>query len=229
MMTPSRHRQPSDREVEIAFHEAGHALMFLLLGSRFASVSVVPDRLTSGRVEPNVPPSSFGTQTDYTPRWVVARWLCERRIMTLLAGPIASERYADPNTFAETCSSDFREAAREAARATGSSAEADAMLQWLALRTRNLLNHEWRAVAAVANALLETPELTEDEVFDAARPHLREHNAGCPTGTGLGKSHALSTLYASEQVERGLVAYLCRGLPSRCDDEDHRSETWKHD
>jgi ATP-dependent Zn protease len=81
----------SKKQRATAYHEAGHAVMALLLGRGVRSVTVIPDEWTEslGMVTFN-PLPAFDPHFDRSGR---TREKCERLILILLAGPVAERRY----------------------------------------------------------------------------------------------------------------------------------------
>lgn len=147
-----------------AYHEAGHALMALLVGGRVKHVSIAPEEDEMGR--------SGETVIHWPRRWSPEE-VASRAVQVALAGPVAEMIYSgDPYhpgllsawaqdwTMALECVAQLPEGKREA---TGI-----AFLEALVGQLYRMLNAEpyWSALAALADHLLahdvlEGPEIRE--------------------------------------------------------------------
>ena len=70
---------------KIAYHEAGHAMAFMVLKTRFSKVSIVPDDESLGRVTNDLPDSFFDEDLNANRQ----RSLYEKHILISLAGGLA--------------------------------------------------------------------------------------------------------------------------------------------
>lgn len=202
------------RDIEVAFHEAGHAVVMMVLGVRIDHVSIDPDSDTDGTVVP-VGTSRNGSPDPQKPT-TLGRWGAERDVMVALAGPLAAMQYVtDEDALRSSVAGDLDHAIRAIRSVCGSTEEAAAMLQWLRIRTQNLLNAQWHAVAILAATLREKRTLTEQEAADAVAPYLVTHNDGARVGLGLGARFKSSLFEYQNEVMDGLFADLRQNLPPR--------------
>src|SRR4051812_15984182 len=81
-----RRRSPED-EVAVAYHEAGHAVVAVLLGRHVLRVSIVPDDRSSGRVI--FPP----ILADTSPQRADFRSVADRDAVIAIAGDLAVIRH----------------------------------------------------------------------------------------------------------------------------------------
>jgi hypothetical protein len=167
MGSSSTSRQQQQREAK-AHHEAGHAVADLELGFRVSRVTIVAADDSLGRCEGGSKVPSW-LEPDVTVDMRTRSWI-ERRVMGILAGPIAEERFTGrPNH--DGAAGDWRQAVTLADFVCGSADEVAAFLAWLKIRTANFLAscERWPMVEAVARALLERGTLTGHGVKTVAR------------------------------------------------------------
>jgi ATP-dependent Zn protease len=146
---------------ETAYHEAGHAVAAYVLRRRFSKASIVREEDSLGRL---TRPPSYGTgfepELDY--KGTSKPWI-EQEIMSLLAAGTAVDLLTGREDWGEgeVESSDLQKAHVLAEMVCGSNEEVEAYLNWLAIRTRNMLSNPpyWAAVEALAGALLEQQEI----------------------------------------------------------------------
>jgi hypothetical protein len=132
-----------------AYHEAGHAVASFSLGRTVRRVSIVPDGFYLGHCRHAAQPSFRPDMMADTK----ARLRAETEIVILLAGGIAEKKFAGRCNYVGA-SYDHDNAVDLAVHVTGDDAEAAAYLNWLSIRTRNLIEREWAAVRAIADQLL---------------------------------------------------------------------------
>lgn len=152
-----------------AYHEAGHAVMLLMLGRSVTRATIRPEGDFLGQVRrrpPKVDREWHGVD------WATRRW-AETTIMFALAGPEAEERLTGRRDDAGAAQDD--ETVVEIAEGIeGGDETKDAYLTWLRLKVRDYVNSQlfWSQVEAVADALLERETLTGAEVRRVARQAL---------------------------------------------------------
>ncbi len=145
----------------VAYHEAGHAVIHLLFGHPIDSVTIIREGDAVGGVvsdQTGLNGISFGDDLE-------KQVVFERRIMAVLAGVIAQERYA-PGSVSEENGETDRKLARAyldvLEPATDEIRQAYSHL--LELRTTALLDLHWVRVERVAKALLKKKTLTPVEL-----------------------------------------------------------------
>lgn len=105
-----------------------------------------------------------------------ARNRVERAIMICLAGPIAQRRHA-PRSWRHWHGADDRVTALDLALiVNGSRPAATAHLQWLEIRTQDLLETLWDYVEKIASDLLTRGTLSPDDIRSALSP-MHKHGA----------------------------------------------------
>jgi hypothetical protein len=148
-------RDGEARKLEcVAYHEAGHAVMSLAMRWKLLSITVVPHQNTLGSCRNKPPPSIF--QPDGNSDWqTLAR--VEREIMIFLGGVAAEQILRGLADWKISADADMERAFDLAVYVCGDEKEISAFLQWLHRRTLNLLglDHHWRAVEGIAEALIE--------------------------------------------------------------------------
>lgn len=141
-----------------AYHEAGHAVAAYVLRRAFTRVSIEADESTLGRCSFRPPGEWF--RPDLKVDWATRRRL-EERMMISLAGPEVEASFTgtyDPAAAQE----DLDRAIDHACFMTGDEIEASAYVEWIRLRTVNLMKRDgfWPGVAALADELLARREVT---------------------------------------------------------------------
>jgi hypothetical protein len=97
-----------------------------------------------------------------------------------LAGVLAEQMFTGKRANHVGAGSDYRAATDMATRLCGFDEEASALVRWLRLRTKKILQHRWEwRVKPIAEALIVRQTLTESEVRgvlqDAIAPHFAEY------------------------------------------------------
>jgi hypothetical protein len=150
----------SERRKHIAYHEAGHAVIALMLGYKVDSVTIKPryGRLTLGSVEGIQP----GEGSSYR---VVDREAIDIKID--LAAPLA-EQLVNPDPFDELIENgsrkDWRTARRTLRDNLHTRGKAEVLIVRYALETAVLVQQHKDAITRIATALLERETLTADEI-----------------------------------------------------------------
>lgn len=144
-----------------AVHEAGHAIISLVLGRAVKRASIIEDDDTAGRVTHRPIGDWFQPDIEIDGR---TRRRIKTEIMTFWAGTLAEERQGEstPEQLEVGFASDRASISDLAVYSTGSIYEAEAYIEWLRRRTEALLNRwgVWSAIEAVADALIEERELS---------------------------------------------------------------------
>jgi hypothetical protein len=162
-----------------AFHESGHAVVAFMLGVSFRSVTIRADAETE----------SLGmVMLRDSPKWAIpdteaysdrcARAWFERTTQISLAGQISEAVRAGRRPARYSHSSDNDHAVDRAIEISASDEEASAWINWLFIRTRNMLGlpFVWAAVVALGR------ELMERETITGAAARMTIRNAMRPPG-----------------------------------------------
>lgn len=153
-----------------AYHEAGHAVMRLMLGRSVTRATIKSEGDTLGSVGHR--PAKVDTEW-LGEDWATRRW-AETAIMVALAGPEAEQRLTGSRNGAGAASDDawVHEVSVDAEGYADERRQA--YLRWLQLKVRDWVNDSqfWRQVEAVAAALLERETLTGAEVDRIRRQAL---------------------------------------------------------
>ena len=150
-------------ELELtAYHEAGHALVAVVVGARIVSLTIDPDRDDG--------PRRYGdVQLQWPAETGAVKSLLQSQLLVAMAGPVAEMIYLGetphPGMVAEWAA-DWREAAALAQRLV---AEPGARLAYLEAQTSKLYHRlrrdeYWAAVAAIADELLAHEWLEDEQV-----------------------------------------------------------------
>jgi hypothetical protein len=150
--------QSDDARSVTAHHEAGHAVAAYVLGRAFTRVSIRPDGETLGRCSFRPPGDWFRPDERIDG---LTRRRIEERIMISLAGPEAEALYSGRYD-GDAAQEDVERAFQHACFVTTGESEAWAYLEWLRLRTLNLMNRDgfWASVEELARELLRHEEVS---------------------------------------------------------------------
>jgi len=168
-------------ERELAYHEAGHAVVRCLLRLPFKRVTIIPTDENLGQVAGVTLPEGYKPESDRGPK---TRDRTEREIMARLAGMVAEGLLAESEVNAPGAWKDRQNAVDLAEFVTTSAEEAEAYTEWLLCRTRNLLSlpWNWAAVQAVAQALLAERELGARRVRSIVKEAIARYQKHQETG-----------------------------------------------
>lgn len=152
-----------------AYHEAGHALMAVLLGGRVKHVTIDPDNDDG--------PKRFG---DTQIRWrsgITERKFAEISVQVSLAGPVAEMIYSgEPYHpgFVPEWSADWREAWNSAALSHPDERKRMQHLEQVSIQLYHHLNDGsyWEALASLADNLLAHETLDAEQVEEIVREWL---------------------------------------------------------
>jgi ATP-dependent Zn protease len=154
-----------------AFHEAGHAVIDLILGIPFVSVSISVEEMENGIMVGGV------VETDGSKRPHSAV------IMSLFAGKISEDIRCGKSiklTDSETSTRDNQWALSAAIDYCFSNYEALKFMEWCHARATNLLTHNWIKIERFAFALMEKGTLSYGE----ARTIFSESKTAAPEAKG---------------------------------------------
>jgi hypothetical protein len=152
-----------------AFHEAGHAVMHVLAGHRLQLLSIKPGEESHGgtNVVPQFRVPSSGPVSPQTVANV------EAAVCILLAGWEAQRRAAPRSVRSHEAVEDSRKAVDLIDVLSGSNEEVQAWIRLLEVRTRQRVAHYWRAVKALATALIDKEKLDGPEAEALIHEALR--------------------------------------------------------
>lgn len=190
----------TDRLELIAYHEAGHAVIALVLGLNIGrrGVTIIPDKTSVG-------------STDLPRFWVSGGFIAPRTHVRIenyavayLAGPAAQDRFRPRSRFRGH--SDLDQAADLLGCISESSRVATARLDVAIRRARHLVGRHWSDVVAVAGALIEHRILSMMQVQEVLRrsippqteKHDQERNWGKAPEEACSSHMPISTLPLSD-------------------------------
>jgi ATP-dependent Zn protease len=160
-MSKSRRLRSSKAQLRAtAYHEAGHIVITLVLGRKVKSASIIATAEHHGIVHHENLFRGIRLDIDNSNR---ARLRAAEAIMILLAGGIAQQRFMLRSLRAHHVGSDNAKIFDSASNVCGSEDEAYAFIEWLSVRTCDLLNLHWSTVERIAAALIERKQLTGKE------------------------------------------------------------------
>ncbi|CCF84463.1 hypothetical protein [Nitrolancea hollandica] len=142
------------RKDHTAYHEAGHAVAAFVLGRGFYSVSITSEGNSAGRCYFAPRPEMFNPWS----RDPATQSRLEIEVITDLAGGIA-ERIATGFDNVPGMASDVYSAIDTATYITGNEAKRLAYIERAEARAESILRQHWRAVQALAEALLRLGEI----------------------------------------------------------------------
>jgi ATP-dependent Zn protease len=157
-----------------AYHEAGHAVMYMVQGRRFpyATIESSPEDSKLGYCLGGRSPDDYRPDVDTTTTGEV---LIRDHIVALFAGRIAEQAFCGRAQHDHVGSEgDHQKAVKLAVYVTGSAEECNAYLSWLAVRTSGLVQVHREEIADLATALLELRTLSYDEALNIIR-RARSH------------------------------------------------------
>lgn len=166
------------QKVQIAHHEAGHAVVACRLHKFPSKVTILPNKSSSGRAVFRRPLLQEGMQSDNSPR----NWLrIEHDMIIAMAGPLAQRRYAPR--------SDWRQNRYWGERGTDFDIFADLLLlqhddekvrdayaRYIRARAESLVENGWPAIERVAQALVDQQTLSREELSKTIWPGLGTNN-----------------------------------------------------
>ena len=167
-----------------AHHEAAHAVAAFHLRRSFHRITVEPDAESLGHILYR----RFGDwfRPDCYTIDARHREMIDTCTQTALAGPVGEAMYLGRETLdGQTGGGDFTEAVDMAMYLCGSVDEAEAYIDWLVIRTRNMLTNRvtWAEVEGLAAALLEKRRLSyraaRSVIHEAGNNFIKSHSPSC--------------------------------------------------
>lgn len=157
---------------ELAYHEAGHAVVAAWLGAEILSVTLEPDSDDGPRRE-----------GDAAVRWHHGRWaaadLCLRELMAVLAGPVVEMIHTGVESRIDRrpqWAADWHLAAELAQRLASSPAQIGPLIETTVRRLRALAAQEafWQTIAEVADLLEAHQTVSGEEIHDCLARWLKQ-------------------------------------------------------
>lgn len=149
-----------DSRTLTAYHEAGHAVIAILLGRPIQKISIVPNKTRLGACE--IKKGRFQPSSD---------WL-EDEVLILLAGVVAEARLTGRYDW-QGAGQDLRSVRRLTLSRAGDETRAEKLERRLLAKTEHLLGDEttWKTTEQIAAALLE-----RESMSGRAAMHLHNQN-----------------------------------------------------
>ena len=159
----------------VAYHEAGHAVAAFAMQRRVRSVTVIPE---AGSLGHNVYGKGLTIQPDAELDGRTRSEL-ERRIICGLAGWAVEVKLNPRRKRAFIADTDWHDAYDCASYVAGSGEETAAYVNWLWIRTKQLvaLPHYWAAIEALAAELVAHRRIGERRVREVIKSAMRKHAA----------------------------------------------------
>lgn len=158
-------RRSEQRRRATAYHEAGHAVAAFIVQRGFRKISILEDEETLGRVLYQKWRKDFDPSVIDPER---ARRQIEKAIVTAYAGGEAERRHTGRRNARGSRSDDETAVDLACYVIADWEEELTAFLRWLRIRSRNIVTvaQNWRAVEALAAALLDKGEVNVSEARD---------------------------------------------------------------
>jgi len=163
----------ADRRKATAYHEAGHVVAAWRFGASPRTATIIPHGDAQGEMIQESPLVDAGLDFDGSDH---ARNRIERAIMICLAGPIAQRHFAPRSWRHWHGGPDYVTAFDLALRINGSPRAAKAHVEWLEIRTQDLLESLWSYVEGIAGDLVIRGTLSPEEIRSALLP-MRKRDA----------------------------------------------------
>ena len=144
----------------LAYHEGGHVVMAYVVHRRFKYASVEPGKDHKGLASFQDPGKWL--ESDMKPMKPRSRNEAEKEILCILAGSEALKLFTGTDNLSpsdvDSCTGDYEAALHVARSVCEEPEELSAYVEWLTLRTRNILRTtaNWNRVRAVARELVKT-------------------------------------------------------------------------
>src|SRR5258706_8958530 len=139
------------------YHEAGHAVVCHRLGFQVNRVTIVPSATFAGQCSHENILRRINPEFDNTDR---GRMRMQKTIMVCLAGQIAQCMGRARSVRSYHSHADFKLASDLSLRVNGTGPTATAYLEWLTLRTREIIKSSCPVVEALATDLLQQGTIT---------------------------------------------------------------------
>jgi len=145
------------QKVQIAYHEAGHAVAAMVLGIPIKYLTLARTVDTAGVLGWDL------SCEDPVPEQRLKAW-GKKHMVVYFAGFAAERRFSSSSTFAGI-QGDFRQAVRLARLIARSSRQLQALLKAADTRAKTIIEGNWPAVSRVARALANDGSLLEHELY----------------------------------------------------------------
>ena len=161
-----------------AYHEAGHAVAAFYMKRSFRYVTIEPEEDSLGHIMYKKFRDSFNPEID--PDREIRKPL-EKAIITAFAGPIAEQIFSGRKNIIGA-KSDLRDALDYACYLCGSLEETEAYVNWLWIRTKNMIKQpaKWCSVEGLAEELLDCRKIgymkARKIIKDSLQRAVRERN-----------------------------------------------------
>jgi hypothetical protein len=158
-----------------AFHEAGHAVMAIVLRKGWRTLTIEPDEDAFGRTYMAKLPERFRPDIEVNTK---TRNMIEREVIIFLAG-LEAETLKTGRRNKAGARHDYLCAGLVLGYAVGDQDELTAYLEWLRCRTGNHMRQPtlWARVELLAQRLLEQRRMTRSEATALVLPHLGSQEA----------------------------------------------------
>jgi hypothetical protein len=155
----------------VAYHEAGHAVAGLKLGRQIGNVSSTPTAESLGRVQFKPPPEWFAPDTKIDERH---RSFIEEEILIEFAGDAAWRRFVGRSNRIGSLSDNHSVVALASYLYGGDVLKTYLAFMWQRAGAFVASECNWIPIQALAKALVEGMDLTEDQTRDVCEGALRE-------------------------------------------------------
>lgn len=161
----------SNRDVFVAYHEAGHAVAGWCLGVKviWATIDADEDLPAHVKIEREKPSTCHAI--DRGERWHPSRFRAEKRVMVLQAGEVAQLRYNPRSVRLYHCMLDLYGCITPLVNYALHNEKPDTKLHYGLLYkwTESLIAQHWHLVEAVAKALLKHRKLSGTKIREVIR------------------------------------------------------------
>lgn len=154
-----------------AYHEAGHAVATYLLRISIIKISIIKAEDSYGRVIQKPLPKNFDPS-------LLDSWSARRRLECLIISSLAGRAAEEILTGKENikgASHDYHSAIVLVDEFISDNSEIEAYLNWLYIRTKNLLQNKinWGMVECLAGELLDKKEMSKIKVLDVLKSYQK--------------------------------------------------------
>lgn len=146
-----------------AYHEAGHIVAAWVQGIGVGSATVVRNGDIAGSVTLVDSDQRILVSLDEAGAWK-HRMRVEKEIIVCVSGPLAQRKFSPRSMRRWHGAGDYEAAVNWASSICGSGKQIGAFITWLETRAETLLDHGWPAVCAVAEGLMRSGTLTQNEI-----------------------------------------------------------------
>lgn len=146
----------------IAYHEAGHAMMFIAYFKRFRYVTIIPE---PGRTLGHLMGYKMHPQTVAKMEYDLNFNRAIEEVMCSWAGKLTEEKFLGKKVKAGFYG-DFSNMAEFVGGLIQDVNEQHAFYKWIQIRTQGIIDARWKEIEAIAKALLRRKKLSYKEVFE---------------------------------------------------------------